>query len=41
MNASPLAESFRGLLLRHRGRSGLTQRYLATRVGAHRRTFQD
>ncbi|HEY1293881.1 MAG TPA: NACHT domain-containing protein [Chloroflexota bacterium] len=35
------AESFRGLLLRHRGRSGLTQRELAERMRAHRRTVQD
>jgi transcriptional regulator with XRE-family HTH domain len=34
-------ESFRGLLLRHRGRTGLTQRELAARIGAHRRTIQD
>src|SRR5262245_7378272 len=35
------AEPFRSLLLRHRGRTGLTQRQLAARVGAHRRTIQD
>jgi WD40 repeat protein/transcriptional regulator with XRE-family HTH domain len=35
------AESFRGLLLGYRGRSRLTQRELAARVGAHRRTVQD
>jgi transcriptional regulator with XRE-family HTH domain len=34
-------DSFRGLLLRHRGRSELTRRELAARVGAHRRTVQD
>jgi hypothetical protein len=28
-------ESFQGLLLRHRGRTGLTQRQLAERMGAH------
>jgi WD40 repeat protein/transcriptional regulator with XRE-family HTH domain len=39
--SQPAAESFRGLLLRHRGRSGLTQRELAQRMGAHRRTVQD
>jgi WD40 repeat protein/transcriptional regulator with XRE-family HTH domain len=37
----PATESFRGLLLRHRGRAGLTQRELATRLGAARRTLQD
>jgi transcriptional regulator with XRE-family HTH domain len=31
-------EAFRGLLLRHRG---LTQRELAERMGANRRTIQD
>jgi WD40 repeat protein/transcriptional regulator with XRE-family HTH domain len=39
--ADLLAESFRGLLLRHRGRTGLTQRALASRLGASRRTVQD
>jgi WD40 repeat protein/transcriptional regulator with XRE-family HTH domain len=34
-------ESFRGLLLRHRGRTGLTQRELAARVGVSIRTLQD
>jgi transcriptional regulator with XRE-family HTH domain len=34
-------ESFQGLLLRHRGRTGLTQRQLATRVGVSRRSIQD
>jgi WD40 repeat protein/transcriptional regulator with XRE-family HTH domain len=34
-------ESFEGLLLRHRGRTGLTQRELAERVGVNRRTIQD
>ena len=34
------AESFRGLLLRYRGRSGLTQRQLAERVGVHMRCAQ-
>src|SRR5262245_27580047 len=34
-------ESFRGLVLRLRGRTGLTQRELATRVGASRRAVQD
>src|SRR5262245_15148867 len=35
------AESFRGLLLRDRARTGLTQRQLAARLGASRRTVQD
>src|ERR1051326_9379438 len=35
------AESFRDLLLRHRGRSGLSQRDLAARLGVGRRTVQD
>ncbi|MBV9169007.1 MAG: helix-turn-helix domain-containing protein, partial [Chloroflexi bacterium] len=35
------AESFRDLLLRYRGRSGLTQRQLAERVGVHRRSVQE
>src|SRR5262249_48270222 len=39
--ADRATESFRGLLLRHRGRTGLTQRELATRVGASRRAVQD
>src|SRR2546430_17005728 len=34
------AESFQGLLLRHRGRTGLTQRQLATRVGVSRGSLQ-
>jgi transcriptional regulator with XRE-family HTH domain len=34
-------EPFRGLLLRHRGRTGLTQRQPATRLGVSRRTVQD
>jgi WD40 repeat protein/transcriptional regulator with XRE-family HTH domain len=41
MGTSHTAETFRGLLLQYRGRSGLTQRQLAARVGAHRRTLQD
>jgi transcriptional regulator with XRE-family HTH domain len=41
MASSPTAESFRGLLLRHRGRTGLTQRELASRMGASRRALQD
>src|SRR5438309_6431144 len=35
------AESFQGLLLRHRGRTGLTQRELAARVGVSRGSVQD
>jgi transcriptional regulator with XRE-family HTH domain len=35
------AESFRGLLLRHRGRTGLTQRELAARIAASRRAVQE
>jgi DNA-binding XRE family transcriptional regulator len=35
------AESFQGLLLRHRGRTGLTQRQLAVRVGVSRGSVQD
>jgi WD40 repeat protein/transcriptional regulator with XRE-family HTH domain len=34
------AEPFRGLLLRHRGRTGLTQRDLAARAGVHMRSVQ-
>ncbi len=41
MDTSPAPESFRDLLLRHRGRTGLTQRELAQRTGANRRTVQD
>src|SRR5215831_5146640 len=33
-------EPFRGLLLRHRGRTGLTQRDLAARAGVHMRSVQ-
>jgi transcriptional regulator with XRE-family HTH domain len=35
------AESFRSLLLRHRGRTGLVQRDLAVRAGVSRRSVQD
>jgi DNA-binding XRE family transcriptional regulator len=38
--ADRTAESFQGLLLRHRGRTGLTQRQLATRVGVSRGSLQ-
>src|SRR5258707_12945226 len=41
MDTSQAAKSFRGLLLRHRGRVGLTQRELAVRMGSSRRTLQD
>src|SRR6202158_5683891 len=34
-------ESFAGLMLRHRGRTGLTQRDLAARLGTTRRSVQD
>jgi WD40 repeat protein/transcriptional regulator with XRE-family HTH domain len=38
---SQSTESFRDLLLRYRGRTGLTQRDLAARLGASRRTVQE
>ena len=41
MNASQPTESFAGLLLRYRGRARLTQRDLADRLNAGRRTVQD
>ena len=41
MDSSQSTESFRDLLLRHRGRTGLSQRELADRIGAGRRTVQD
>src|SRR5437588_7772881 len=34
-------ESFAGLLLRYRGRTGLTQRDLAARLATNRRSIQD
>jgi len=37
----PETESFAGLLLRHRGRTGLTQRDVAARSGTSRRSVQD
>src|SRR5438874_9703465 len=37
----PETETFAGLLLRHRGRTGLTQRDLAARLGTTRRSIQD
>ncbi len=39
--ADPEVDVFRGLLLCHRGRTGLTQRDLAARLGAGRRSVQD
>ena len=39
--AEAASERFSGLLLRFRGRTGLTQRELAARVGASRRVVQD
>src|SRR5919204_6180501 len=41
MDTSHEPESFRDLLLRHRGRTGLSQRDLAARLGAGRRTVQE
>jgi transcriptional regulator with XRE-family HTH domain len=41
MVSEEFSETFQGLLLRHRGRSGLTQRELASRIGVHRRSIQD
>jgi len=41
MFSTEAAESFRDLLVRHRGRSGLTQREVAARVGVHRRSVQE
>src|SRR5258708_1008425 len=38
---NPEMESFAGLLLRHRGRTGLTQRELADRIGASARTVEN
>src|SRR5438874_12367988 len=35
------SECFAGMLLRHRGRTGLTQRQLAARVGVSRGSVQD
>src|SRR5437868_15550359 len=37
----PETESFAGLLLRYRGRTGLPQRDLAARLGTSRRSIQD
>ena len=41
MDGSQAAESFRDLLLRYRGRTRLTQRELAQRLGVHPRSVQD
>ncbi|MBV9173326.1 MAG: helix-turn-helix domain-containing protein [Chloroflexi bacterium] len=41
MSTSEPVEQFRTLLLRFRGRSGLSQRELAERVGVHRRSVQE
>jgi transcriptional regulator with XRE-family HTH domain len=41
LDTSHAPESFRGLLLRHRGRTGLFQRDLASRAGLSRNTIQD
>src|SRR3954452_22635043 len=41
METTPAPESFRSLLLRHRGRTGLTQRDLAARAGVSTRSLQD
>jgi WD40 repeat protein/transcriptional regulator with XRE-family HTH domain len=40
-DGSQARESFRDLLLRHRGRAGLTQRQLAARAGVSPRSVQD
>jgi DNA-binding XRE family transcriptional regulator len=41
MDTSHALESFPGLLLRHRGRTGLTQWELARRAGVSVRSTQD
>ena len=41
MDTSHAPESFRGMLLRHRGRTGLTQRDFAARAGVSHRSVQD
>ena len=41
METSNAPESFRGLLLRHRGRTGLIQRDLAARADVSRGALQD
>src|SRR5215831_17570354 len=41
MQSPQAPDSFRGLLLRHRGRTGLTQRDVAARAGVSLRSIQD
>jgi WD40 repeat protein/transcriptional regulator with XRE-family HTH domain len=41
MDTSHARESFRGMLLRHRGRTGLIQRDFAARAGVSHRSLQD
>jgi WD40 repeat protein/transcriptional regulator with XRE-family HTH domain len=41
VDTSQPTQAFRDLLLRHRGRTGLTQHQLAERVGVHWRSIQD
>src|SRR5690348_12512553 len=41
MDTSHASESFRGMLLRHRGRTGLIQRQFAGRAGVSHRSVQD
>src|SRR5260370_41358106 len=41
MDSSAALEAFRGLVLRPRGRTWLTQREFAERVGVHRRSLQE
>jgi transcriptional regulator with XRE-family HTH domain len=41
MDTSHARESFRGMLLRHRGRTGLMQRDFAARAGVSHRSVQD
>src|SRR6266567_4777553 len=41
MDTSRSPEPFRGMLLRHRGRTGLIQRQFATRAGVSHRSVQD
>ena len=41
MDTSHAHQLFRGLLLRHRGRTGLIQRDLAARAGVSLRSVQD
>jgi transcriptional regulator with XRE-family HTH domain len=41
MDTSHTPESFRGMLLRHRGRTGLIQRHFAARAGVSHRSVHD